>query len=286
MPARSGVRPGAATLVCAVVGSPIRHSLSPAIHNAAFEATGLDWAFTAFDVEVADASAALRGATALGLRGLSVTMPLKSVLAGEVDDLTPRARILGAVNTITISDGHTVGDSHDGAGFVDALAAANGWSAAGQRVVVFGAGGAARAIIAALAEAGAAEVVVVNRNVERAARAAALGGPAGRVGVPGDVAAADLVVNATSVGMAGTDAVHQTPFDVELVRPHHLVAELVYHPLETPLLVAARSRGASVVDGVGMLVHQAARAFEGWTGRVAPLEVMDAAARASLGGDT
>ena len=282
MPEGSSARPGAATLVAAVVGSPIRHSLSPAIHNAAFEAAGLDWAFTAFDVGIADGPAALRGAAALGLRGLSVTMPLKTVLAAEVAELTPRARLLGAVNTITISDGHTLGDSHDGAGFLDALAAGNGWAAKDQRVVVFGAGGAARAIVAAVAEAGVAEVIVVNRNAERAAQAAALGGPAGRVGVPGEVTAADLVVNATSVGMTGTDAADRTPFDVDLLRPHHLVAELVYHPLETPLMVAARKCGASVADGVGMLVHQAARAFEGWTGYVAPVDVMDAAARASL----
>ncbi|GAC1529013.1 MAG: shikimate dehydrogenase [Acidimicrobiales bacterium] len=280
MRGRSGVWPGASTVVAAVVGSPIRHSLSPTIHNAAFESTGLDWAFTAFDA--VDGPAVLRGAIALGLRGLSVTMPLKTVLAEEVDDLTPRARLLGAVNTITISEGRSLGDSHDGAGFLDSLEAGNGWSAAGRRVVVFGAGGAARAVIAALAEAGAAEVIVVNRNAERAARAASLGGPGGRVGVPGDVAAADLVVNATSVGMAGTDAAGRTPCDVELIGPHHLIAELVYHPLETPLLAAARLRGAAVADGVGMLVHQAARAFEGWTGCVAPIEVMDAAARAAL----
>ncbi|GAC1317296.1 MAG: shikimate dehydrogenase [Acidimicrobiales bacterium] len=274
--------PGAATLLAAVVGSPIRHSLSPTIHNAAFESKGLDWAFAAFEVDAAAGPAALRGAVALGLRGLSVTMPLKTVLAAEVDELTPRARTLGAVNTITISEGRTLGDSHDGAGFLDSLAAGNGWSAADRRVVVFGAGGAARAVIVALAEAGATEVVVVNRNPERAARAASLGGPVARVGVAGDVAAADLVVNATSVGMAGTNAAVDTPFDVELISPHQLIAELVYHPLETPLLAAARHRGASVADGVGMLVHQAARAFEGWTGCVAPIEIMDAAARTAL----
>ncbi|MFV2039165.1 MAG: shikimate dehydrogenase, partial [Acidimicrobiales bacterium] len=145
---------------------------------------------------------------------------------------------------------------------------------AGRSCHVLGAGGAARAIVRALAEAGASEVVVVNRTPGKAAAAAALAGPVGRVGSAVHVESADIVVNATSVGMAGTPGAHGVPLDVEMLRSGQTVVDLVYHPLRTPLLEAAEAAGAHAVGGLGMLVHQAARQFELWTGVDAPLEAM------------
>jgi len=269
--------PTGATRACAVIGSPVRHSLSPAIHNAAFAAAGLDWAYLAFDVGPDAVPAALAGAQALGLVGLSVTMPLKEAVAAAVSELTPVAAQLGAVNTVIIGPDGTTGANTDGDGFLDALAP---WSPAGRAVAVLGAGGAARAVVLALAGAGARDIAVVGRSPERAARAASLGG---RVGGPADVEGADLVVNATPVGMAGTEGEGRAPLDEALLRPGQVVVDLVYHPVRTPLLAAAARRGATPVDGVGMLVHQAAHAFRAWTGLDAPVAAMERAARGALG---
>ena len=269
---------GGATRVAAVIVSPVAHSLSPAIHNAAYESLGIDWAYVAFEVAPGRAADALTAMRALALAGLSVTMPHKHDVAADVDEIAPAARALGAVNCVErTADGRLVGHNTDGDGFVDALVAGPG-SPAGQRCVVLGAGGAARAVIDALARHGAAEIVVVNRSADRAAEAAALAGVVGRVGTPTDVREANLVVNATSVGMDSTEL----PLDPALLRAGQVVADLVYHPLDTALLVVARAAGATPVDGLGMLVHQAARQIEIWTGLDAPADVMRAAAEAEL----
>lgn len=262
------------TTVAAVIGSPVRHSLSPALHNAAFGASGADWVYTAFEVAPGRAGAALAAMRALGLGGLSVTMPHKDDVADAVDELDPAAAALHSVNTVVrLADGRLRGHSTDGAGFVASLAEA-GADPMGRRVVVLGAGGAARAVVDALGRAGAAEVVVVNRNADRATTAAALAGPVGRVGSAADVADAELVVNATSVGMGTLEL----PLDPGLLRAGQVVADLVYHPLETALLAAARAAGARVVDGLGMLVHQAALQQELWLGARPDTAVMRAAA--------
>jgi shikimate dehydrogenase len=264
--------------VAAVIGDPVRHSWSPTIFEAAFDATGLDWTYVAFEVAPASLADALAGARALGLAGLSVTTPHKEAVAGLVDEVSPRAAALRAVNCVTVADGRLLGDNTDGQGFVDAL----GWAevaVGGRRVAVLGAGGAARAIVAALAEYGADDVAVVNRTADRAAAAAALAGPVGRVGTPADLERADLVVNATSVGFGDPTAM---PVDAELLRPQHVVVDVVYHPLRTALLREAEGRGARTVDGLGMLVGQAAVAFERWCGVVAPVAAMRRAAEAQL----
>ena len=260
-----------------VIGSPIRHSRSPAIHNAAFAACGLDWVFVAFEVGEGGGAGAVAAARALGLRGLSVTMPLKAEVAAAVDELTPAAAALDAVNTVIVRGGRTIGDNTDGAGFIDSLPA--GWELAGRRCLVLGAGGAARAIVWALAGQGAAEIVVVNRDPDRAAAAVELAGGLGRVGAPADAALVDLIVNATSVGMAGTPAADRLPIEPALIRPGQLVVDIVVHPPETPLMAAAIGRGAQAIGGQAMLVHQAARAFSAWTGHPAPVDAMLAAVR-------
>ena len=269
------------TRLAAVIGRPVRHSLSPVILNAAFEAAGLDWRFVALDVAPGDGAAAVRAARTLGLGGLSVTMPHKADAAGAVDETTAVAAELGAVNCVFWRGDRLVGDNTDGPGFLDALAEDPGVKVAGLRCAVVGAGGAGRAVVRALAAAGAGEVVVVNRSPGPAARAAALAGPAGRVGTAADAGAADLVVNATPLGM-GRAAGEPLPLDPALLHEGQVVADLIYHPRVTPLLAAAAERGARTTGGLGMLVHQAAHAFVRWTGAEAPVGAMAAAARSAL----
>jgi len=280
------------TRVAALIGSPARHSLSPAILNAGFDALGLDWVFVVHEVPPGQGEAALAAVRTLGLGGLSVTMPHKAAAAGAVDERTPVAEALGAVNCVFWSGDRLVGDNTDGAGFLDALRLDEGVDPDGRACVVVGAGGAGRAVVRALADAGAAEVVVVNRSPEPARRAAALAGAGGRVGTVDDVAKAEIVVNATPVGMAGTaasaaaaasgGAASQLPFAPDLLRTGQVVVDLIYHPLTTPLLTEAAERGLTAVNGLGMLVHQAAHAFRRWTGEEPPVPVMAAAATAAL----
>jgi shikimate dehydrogenase len=266
-----------ATRLAGVIGDPIRHSRSPAIFNAAFAATDLDWAYLAFEVPPGRAAGALDAMRALGLGGLSVTMPHKTDVARLVDELTPHAARLDAVNCVVPDGDRLVGHNTDGAGFVASLRHDRGYEVDGRRCLVLGAGGAARAVVLALADAGAAEVVVVNRSADRARSAADLAGAVGRAepvdAVPTLVAGADLLVNATSVGMDGSslplplEALDRLPTDA-------LVADLIYRPAETPLLAAAAARGRTALNGEGMLVYQAAEAFERWTGSPDPVAVM------------
>lgn len=269
---------GPTTQLAAVIGSPVAHSLSPALHNAAFEAADLDWRFVAFDVAPGSAASAVDAMRTLGIRGLAVTMPHKEDVAAAVDRLAPSAAALRSVNTVVLdADGGTIGFSTDGDGFIGSLAAA-GVALTGARVVVLGAGGAARSIIDALGRAGAADVAVVNRTPSAAESAAELVSAA-RVGTLDDVTLADVLVNATSIGM-GTD---QLPVPAELLRLELIVADIVYHPLETAFLRAARAIGAPVIDGLGMLVHQAALQQQHWTGVLPDVEPLRRAAIAELG---
>lgn len=270
------------TRVAAVIGSPVQHSLSPALHNAAFQQLGLDWVYVAHEVAPGRAADALAAMRLFGIGGLSVTMPHKEDVAAGVDRLDPAAAALRSVNTVVpAGDGALVGYSTDGAGFVASLAAA-GVVVAGSTVCLLGAGGAARAIADALARAGAAQVAVVNRTLERAESTAALAGAVGVVGTPTEVRAASIVVNATSVGM-GDGAL---PCDPMLLHSGQWVADIVYHPRDTALLQAARAAGARTVDGLGMLVHQAALQQQLWHGLHPDVAVMADAAERELAART
>ena len=263
----------AASRLAAVIGHPVRHSLSPAIHNAVFEASGLDWWFTRFDVLPGGAAAAIAAMPVLRIGGIAVTMPHKEQAAASVDDVDVAAERLRSVNTVVLrDDGSTFGASTDGDGFVNSLRAAE-VTVTDRRVVVLGAGGAARSIVEALGRAGAADIAIVNRTRSSAEAASTLAGVA-RVGTIDDVAAADVLVNSTSVGM-GTD---EMPIDPGLIRSDLAVADNVYHPLETAFLRAARAAGAPTVDGLDMLVHQAVLQQQLWTGlRPEPAVLRDAA---------
>ena len=267
--------------IAALIGSPVGHSLSPALHQAAFDAAGVNWAYTAFDIT--DAAAALSAMRLLGLAGLSVTMPLKEDVARAVDRLDPAARVLHSVNTVSWDGDELVGSSTDGAGFVASLAAA-GVEVEGAQSSVIGAGGAARSVIDALGRAGAADITVLNRTRHRAEQAASLS-KAASVGIVSDVTRADIVINATSVGMGVSidDATNaDMACDPALLRSGQVIADLVYHPLETAWMRAAANIGAATVDGLGMLVHQAALQQLRWLGQMPDTKAMRIAAEAEL----
>lgn len=274
--------PSAATTIVGVMGDPVAHSLSPLIHNTAFDALGMDWVCVGFPTPAGEAPAAVAGMRALGIVGMSVTMPHKAAVIGSLDWLTDDALLLGAVNCIVNRDGTLEGHNTDGQGFVMGLRHDFDVEVEGLDCAVIGAGGAARSAIAALGRAGANSVTIVNRSPERARSAAELADVA-RVGTTDDIPACDLVVNATPVGMAARAVAAEgigdvaMPCEPTLLREGQLVVDMVYEPLETPWLVAASARGARVSNGTSMLVHQAAVAFELWTGAVAPVVAMSVA---------
>lgn len=251
-----------------VMGWPVEHSLSPRLHGYWLEQHGIDGAYVPLAVAPADLPTALTALPALGFRGVNLTLPHKEQaldLCQEVDDL---ARRIGAVNTIVVRDGRLFGSNSDAFGFLENLKdGAPDWRAEAAPAVVLGAGGASRAVVAALADAGAPEVRLVNRTRERAeALATALGGALSVYDWDRREAAlaeAGLLVNTTTLGMAG-----QPPLDLDLgaLPVEAVVTDIVYTPLMTPLLQAARTRGNPLVDGLGMLLHQARPGFEAWYG--------------------
>jgi shikimate dehydrogenase len=267
-----------------VMGWPVGHSRSPRLHGFWLEQYGVDGAYVPLSVPPERAAEAIRALPALGFRGCNVTVPHKEVAAATVDRLDESARRAGAVNTIVVLDDGTLeGRNTDGFGFLENLkAGAPGWTASAGPAVVLGAGGAARAIVAALIDDGAPEVRLVNRTRERAERLASDLGAGVRVvdWVSRETLLADaaLVVNTTTQGMHG-----QPPLDLGLtyLAAGAVVTDIVYTPLMTPLLEAARARGNPVVDGLGMLLHQARPGFAAWFG-VEP-EVSDELRRFVLG---
>jgi shikimate dehydrogenase len=266
------------TAVAGIIGWPVDASRSPAIHNAAFAATSLDWVYVAFPVPPGDAPRAVAAMRALGIRGLNVTMPHKKAVISSLDRLTPEAERADAVNTVIVDGERLVGENTDGPGFMRFLERDAGVRAAGIRALVLGAGGAARAIALALSGAGA-DVAVAARRIEQAETVA--GSAPGIRAVAFDAASIDrelgeasLLVNATPVGRAG----ESLQLDPAGLGARLTVVDLIYHPETTPLVRTARERGATAFNGLGMLLHQAALSFEAWTGVAAPLEEMRAAA--------
>ena len=266
-----------------VIGFPVRHSLSPVICQAAFDELGLDWVYAAFEVVPGDAGRALRHMGNGGRAGLWVPMPHKADVAAAVDELSPAAAALGVVNCVARDGELLIGHNTDGAGFCDALLA-EGVELADIGCAVLGAGGAARAVVAELARREVGEVAVIARRPDRAASAAALAGSVGATAGLADVGKYRLVVNATPVGMAETEGAGNLPLDPDLLHAGQHVAELVYNPLQTPLLSECHRRSVPASTGVGMLVHQAAHAVRIWTGAEPPIEAMTAAATSALRG--
>jgi shikimate dehydrogenase len=273
----------AKTKVLALIGDPVGHSLSPAMHNASFAADGLDFVYVALNVGADDLPAAVRGAAALGLRGFNVTMPHKRAMVLLVDELDEGARISGAVNTVVIEGQKLRGFNTDGPGLVEACREA-GVKLDGQGAMLLGAGGAAASIAAAFCDEGIGELHIVNRNLEHAAALAGKLREAGkRVGIEVHptgalderAVRAPIIVNTTPLGMRDGDPL---PLSPEYLDGDTALVDAVYRPgAETALVRRARERGANVVTGQRMLLYQGVLAQRLWTGRQPNVEVMDRA---------
>lgn len=269
------------TRTVGVIGWPVEHSLSPTIHNAAFAALDLPWAYVPLPVPPGRVGAALAGLAALGFSGANVTMPHKTEVAERVGELSEEARRLRAVNTVVVLADGLAGHNTDAPGFGRFLRRDAGFEPAGRSALIFGAGGAARACALALAQGGLGRLLVAAREPSRVDVAASLEGLGTEVAaVPfanaGDEPV-DLIVNATPLGSVG-ETLPLPPLGSEVV-----VVDLLYRPATTPLLTSARAAGAVAFGGLGLLLEQAALSFELWTGRSAPIDVMSAAAVAALG---
>jgi shikimate dehydrogenase len=280
----------AKTRVCAVIGDPVEHSLSPDIQNAAFQQAGLDFTYVAFHVLRGRLLHALNGVRALGIRGLSVTIPHKVDIIPFLDEVAPEAAHVGSVNTVVNDNGRLIGHSTDGHGAIRAFES-QGVQVAGKSVMVLGSGGAARAIAFALAVAKPKPTIrilgVIPKELETLA-----GDLTSRTGTPvsSDLLTAEsladaipqseIIVHATPVGMAPKTGECLVPS--ELLRPDLVVFDAVYTPLKTRLLENAEKAGARIVPGLGMFVHQGAIQFELWTGERAPVEIMEQTVTAAL----
>lgn len=251
-----------------VLGWPVSHSRSPRLHGFWLERHGIDGAYLPLPVHPDRFGAAVRALADLGFAGANVTIPHKQAAFAVCDAVDRTAARAGAVNTFVFRDGRITGSNTDGFGFLESVRdQAPGWRADAGPAVLLGAGGAARAIAAALLDAGAPRVTLVNRTASRAeALARELGGPIAIAGAP-PLEDCALLVNTTSLGMQGQPAL---AIDLAPLPASAVVADIVYVPLETPLLAAARARGLAAIDGLGMLLHQARPGFETWFG-VAPI---------------
>lgn len=260
----------AGTRLAGVMGWPVAHSRSPVLHGFWLAAHGIDGAYVRLAVRPENLSLSLKALPLLGFAGCNLTLPHKEAALAVLDEIDPAARSAGAVNTVIVrADGSLEGRNTDGYGFLENLrAGAPQWRAAAGPAVILGAGGAARAIAAALIAAGVPEIRLVNRTPARAAALAkALKGHLR--GLPWEdrgkaLAGAALLVNATSLGMVGQPALDLSLDALPLTA---IVNDIVYAPLETPLLAAARRRGHPAVDGLGMLLHQARPGFAAWFGQ-------------------
>ncbi len=268
--------------ICGIIGDPIEHTMSPVMHNAAFEKMGLDYWYVPFQVKKDDLHKAMEGMRALNIRGLNVTIPHKVAVVPFLDGLDPLTEKIGAVNTIVNDDRTLTGYNTDAGGFLQALLK-KGVEPEGKNVVVIGAGGASRAISFVLAERGA-HLVILNRLLELdwaeelAGRLSDVFGEGvealelGEENMAGALDKADILVNATSVGM--TPKVDETPVASGLLKSSLVVFDVVYNPIKTRLLKEAEQTGAQTISGLDMLVWQGALAFEKWTGVKAPVELM------------
>ena len=257
------------TRIAGVFGWPVDHSRSPRLHGYWLKEFGIDGAYIPFATHPSRLEQAIRALPALGFRGGNITLPHKERALTLVDEATPLARRVGAVNTLVVrDDGSILGDNTDGFGFIANLNQAQpSWRATRGAAVVLGAGGAARAIVAALLDEGAPEIRLVNRTTRRAEEiAAAVGGPVQVL--PWDARAAALadaalLVNSTNLGQAGQAALE---LDLRALPADAVVCDIVYVPLMTALLQSAQQRGNRIVDGIGMLLHQARPGFKAWFG--------------------
>ena len=269
-----------------VFGDPVDGNPTGVMEEAAYDALGLNYRYITMLVKKDDFPDAFRAVKAVNMKGVNLTMPYKLQVIPYLDELTQAAEIIGAVNTVIVrEDGTLLGENTDGKGFVEALARA-GFSTEGKKISILGAGGAARAIAVECALAGAAKLTIINRSAGRAAELAALI----RDKTPADSEAlaleprmrvpegTNILINATSIGLA-PDSDKKPDLDYDSITAGMVVCDVVFNPADTLFLAEAEKRGARTVNGLGMLACQGARNFTLWTGREAPLDVMEAKLR-------
>ncbi len=280
------------TLHAGIFGYPIGHSISPAMHNAAFTTAGIDAVYEAWETTAEDLTVGVVALRDDSYLGANVTVPHKQAVMEHLDEIDDLATRIGAVNTIVNRNGRLLGSNTDALGFINSLQDQAGISVAGLNVVLVGAGGAARAAAYALADAQTGALTIANRTAERAVSLADEVGHGGvetaafSISDPNFLSAcerADLIINSTSVGMLHGPAEGESPIPPDVIPPGCVVYDMVYNPPDTPLLVQAEKAGAKVVGGLPMLVYQGAAAWTRWTGREAPVEVMLEAAKEALG---
>jgi shikimate dehydrogenase len=268
------------TKICGIIGDPVEHTLSPAMHNAAFNNLRLDFVYVAFRVKKEELRNAMSGVRSLGIHGLNVTMPHKNAVVNYLDELDSTAKFIGAVNTVLNANRKLMGFNTDGVGALKALRE-NGVIPAGRKLVLLGAGGAANAIAFQAAQE-VEELVILNRTAEKAERLAEalrkkfnkriVGNSLSASHIKEELNDSDILINATSVGMHPN--IEQSPIRPELLRPDLCVMDIVYNPLETKLAKDAKAKDAKVISGVEMLIYQGAASFEIWTNKHAPIKTM------------
>ena len=265
------------TRIVGVSGDPVEHSRSPQMHNAAFAKAGLDYVYVPFHVRPTDLADAIAGFKAINVVGINVTLPHKQAVISYLTSISREAELIGAVNTLTFTDEGIHGDNTDAPGVLRALEENRNMSVpVGKNVVVLGAGGAARAVVVALALVGVASITIANRTVEKAVSLAEEMGQKTGISMQGlgladarlpvAVRQSMLLINTATASM---DATHPLLISADWLQPNTIVYDIVYTPPVTPLMRAAAARGCETLGGIGMLVHQGAIAFEKWTG-VAP----------------
>ncbi|MBQ3509733.1 MAG: shikimate dehydrogenase [Peptococcaceae bacterium] len=271
---KSGI--DAKTALFGLLGNPVGHSMSPFMQNQFLEQCGVNGVYLAFAVEKDAIGDAIRGMHAMGVQGANVTIPHKEAVIPHLCGMSKAAQACGAVNTLVYTPEGYYGDNTDGSGLLAALAAKNGWKAAGQKILMIGAGGAAKGVAVAMALEGAAEICIANRTVEKAQQLAE------QIAALSDTRTAAIsmeslqnpdlykeystIVNTTSLGMS-PNVDDMAPVCIEALNEQHLVVDLIYNPMETKLLRLAKAQGAKTASGLGMFVYQGVLAFEKWTGK-------------------
>lgn len=269
------------TKVLGILGYPVGHTLSPLMQNAAFEALGLDYAYLPFKVHPEELGAAVKGIRALGIIGVNITIPHKEQVIPFLDEITEEASIIGAVNTIENRNGRLIGHNTDSGGYIRSLREDAGFDPNGKNILVIGAGGAARGVIAGLSRNRASGIFIANRTMEKREKLAIGFGdkfkeikftpfPLSSLKDKDMLSSVDLIVNTTPLSLEG-----ETP-DIEftLTHPHTLISDIVYSPPMTPFLKKAREAERKTLGGLGMLLYQGAISFEIWTSKEAPIAAM------------
>jgi len=276
------------TKIFGIFGHPVEHTFSPGMHNAAFRKIGMDACYVPFAVSAEGLGDAVKAVVPMGLRGLNITVPHKEKVVPFLDELSEEARLIGAVNTIEVREGRLIGHNTDGRGFLRSLRENAGFDPRGKNIFFIGSGGAARAVGFSLALAGADRIAFL--DVDRGKAELLAKDLRQKTGVAAESISgerlaeyagnADCLINATPLGLKKSDSL---PIPKEHIQADHLVCDLVYNPLETKLLKAAKARGAKGLSGIGMLLYQGVIAFEIWTMKKAPVGTMKSALSRQIG---